>query len=132
MHIKIGPIKNIVLLGGGELLSELAIHSAKEGLNVLVLTSPRHAGGEVDGIPLLNILKSRGIPTKILEKVDRYELSEILSDMATTFALSIGAAWIFTENIIKNCFQYRLYNCHNSLLPINRGGGGFSWQRACK
>ena len=42
--------------------------------------------------------------------------------------MSIGAAWIFKDYVIKDLFKKKLYNMHGTRLPQNRGGGGFSWQ----
>lgn len=129
MNIKIGPVDNVVLLGGGKLLSEIAVYAKKQGFNVLVLTAPRHAVEKINNDnTLFQFLEAHDITTKVMEKLNEGELKEILPDVTRTFSLSLGAAWIFTESIITNILQGRLYNCHSTLLPLNRGGGGFSWQ----
>ena len=44
-----------------------------------------------------------------------------------TIGLSFGAAWIFKKNFI-DLFKGKLLNLHGSRLPLDRGGGGFSWR----
>ena len=39
----------------------------------------------------------------------------------------MGAAWIFKKDLI-NLLKGRIYNIHGTKLPLDRGGGGFSWQ----
>jgi methionyl-tRNA formyltransferase len=42
--------------------------------------------------------------------------------------LSFGARWIFSEEIITGLFESKIVNFHGTRLPIDRGGGGFSWR----
>jgi len=42
--------------------------------------------------------------------------------------LSFGARWIFSENTIEELFESKIINFHGTRLPLDRGGGGFSWR----
>lgn len=42
--------------------------------------------------------------------------------------LSFSARWIFSQNIIEELFESKIINFHGTRLPLDRGGGGFSWR----
>ena len=48
-------------------------------------------------------------------------------DIDKTLFISLGARYIFNDDLIKNIFQENLINFHRHRLPLNRGGGGYSW-----
>jgi len=45
-----------------------------------------------------------------------------------TLFISIASRWIISENQIKNLFNKNIINYHPSRLPIDTGGGDFSWK----
>ena len=130
MEIKIDKIKNIVLLGGGKLLLDLARWAKSEyGIEVLVISSPRHSKEAIESNKTLeNILKKENIKFIIVDDIKSKEVKNNTEYLTDTFYLSIGSAWIFSEDIINNLFNGKLFNLHGTRLPQNRGGGGFSWQ----
>jgi len=127
-QLSLGPINGIVLLGGGQLLRDLSLWAISEDVPLKVITSPRHALENNDGTILSEFLVNNKISHSIVEKItDTYILS-FLENTSDYFYLSLGAAWIFKNNMIKRLFNNRLFNLHGTRLPQNRGGGGFSWQ----
>ena len=119
----------MLLLGGGDLLLRLAEQSRTRGFAVDVLTSPRHAKETVSsGRPLADALGAVGIEPRIIADFDKPETAQLIGDIGDTFALSIGAAWIFRRETISGWFGDKLFNVHGRRLPQNRGGGGYSWQ----
>ena len=127
--MEIGPIKGLVLVGGGQILLELSRWASAEFLDVLVVTSPRHAEECMPGgLDLRSSLSEIDVNFIEIDDIDSLEVSNFLSETNGWLFLSIGAAWIFKESTIKNLFRDRLLNIHGSRLPTNRGGGGFSWQ----
>lgn len=127
--IDIGPIKGVVLLGGGKLVEDLAIELEALKIPVEVVTSPRHAQSVNNSDTSLEAkLKKNNIRYLVVSKIDSEEVKEFLKSSGDFFYLSIGAAWIFSETVIQELFKDRLFNAHGSRLPNNRGGGGFSWQ----
>ena len=45
-----------------------------------------------------------------------------------TLFISMGSRFIFKENIIKKVFDEKIINFHNTRLPFDKGGGGYSWR----
>lgn len=119
----------IILLGGGSLLIEMATLCKKNGASVHIVTSPRHAEENYGdkGEKYLDALKSLGIPFLLSEKINADEVKRFIGYIHDGFAISFGAAWIFTKDVIENLFQNRLYNVHGARLPRDRGAATFSW-----
>ena len=123
--IALGPIHRLLLLGGGDLLLRLAEQSRARGFAVDVLTSPRHANETVStGLRLADALGALAIKPHVIVDFDQPETAQLIGDIGETFALSIGAAWIFRKDIISGWFGDKLFNVHGRRLPQNRGGGG--------
>jgi methionyl-tRNA formyltransferase len=129
MHLKVDDIERVVLLGGGHLLLALARWCQSEGAPISVVTAPRHAAEIIEyGNSLDEILSSENIPLFVADDIASKEVSEFLGDLSKAFCLSLGAAWIFNDEVINSQFYGRLFNLHGTRLPQNRGGGGSSWQ----
>lgn len=114
-----GPIRGLVILGGGELVGEIVKLAEQISLPIKVITSPRTNFG-FDNCPKEEIL--------VVDKLSERELEPFLKNTQQFLFLSIGAPWIFSRDLIQNFFFNRLLNLHGARLPQNRGGGGFSWQ----
>lgn len=129
MYYKIDNIKRVVLLGGGPLLTALVRWCKSKSIDISVITAPRHAKEIIEkGKSLKSILSNEKVSFLVTENINSDEVVKFLGYLNSTFYLSIGAAWIFKRNIIKNLFDEKLLNLHGTRLPQNRGGGGFSWQ----
>ncbi|MFC7071591.1 hypothetical protein ACFQJ7_16910 [Halovenus rubra] len=118
--------ERVVAYGAGEVLVE-AVETARElGFNVSVVTAPRQANADIEGEPMVDLLRSRGIETVVTEDVTQNSrVNELVG--AHTVGLSFGAAWIFDDDLI-NAHDGKIVNFHGSRLPQDRGGGGFSWR----
>lgn len=125
---KVGPFKKVILLGGNDILIRICKWLHEKGHDVAVITSPRQSFEKIQGISLERLLEELPIKYTVTEKLDDSILSEFITDPNETFFLSIGAAWIFNDKIIKDVFNDNLFNLHGTRLPQYRGGGGFSWQ----
>ena len=129
MKLKIDKINRIVLLGGGDLLLRLVRWCLSKGLPVSVITSPRHANEIIEAnSSLKKILAYEKVSFLVVEDISSTKVVKFLDNLDNTFCLSLGAAWIFKDYVIKDLFKKKLYNMHGTRLPQNRGGGGFSWQ----
>jgi methionyl-tRNA formyltransferase len=125
----LGPIREIVLLGGGSsLLREVSLWANDSSYSLKVITSPRHSEEKVDGQTLIDFLDLNNISYLVVADIDCDLVRNYLSDIRYSFVISLGAAWIFSEKIIHDVFAGRLFNLHGTALPKNRGGGTFSWQ----
>jgi methionyl-tRNA formyltransferase len=129
MNLILSRIDRIVLLGGGKLIVSLVNWCKAESVPISVVTSPRHASEIVEGVQkLAEFLETNSVPYLATKDTSNKETKLFLGDLSSSFCLSLGAAWIFKEDTIKNIFNGKLFNLHGTRLPQNRGGGGFSWQ----
>jgi len=127
--VTLGPVRRLLLLGGGELLYRLAALGRQRGLAVDVVAAPRHGEENIPsaGKSLREALPGLGIKHVEIAEFAGPEARRLVGDIDHTLALSIGAPWIFRAEAI-GWFAGRLFNLHGTRLPVNRGGGGYSWQ----
>lgn len=123
-----GPIKGVVLLGGGTLLRNICLWAKSQRLPVKVITSPRHNGEIVDGESLEYFLKNLKVDVISVNSISHKTVNSFVLETEEYMFLSLGAAWIFKTSTAESLFGGRLLNLHGTRLPQNRGGGGFSWQ----
>ena len=130
-QIKFDYINNYLLFGGGDLLIKFAKHLQSKNIDVLVITSKRHFSE--------NLLFDNNHGFTFGKKLNDYSINFLISKDVSedssvqsiisnnTIGFSFGAAWIFKKQFI-DLFDGKLLNLHGSRLPIDRGGGGFSWR----
>lgn len=128
--VTLGPIRRLLLLGGGDLLFRLAEMGRRRGLAVDVMTSPDQSKEKLPGTgrSLVAALREIGIKPGVVTKFDQPETARRIGDTQATFVLSVGARWIFRPEKIERWFGGKLFNLHGTRLPQNRGGGTWSWQ----
>ena len=127
--MQFGKINNFLLFGGGDLLLKIALYLQSQNNKVCVVTSERHFSEK-----LLFISKESFGEYLINNSVDyiisknvSIDKSVIRNITKNTIGISFGAAWIFKKNFI-DLFNGKLLNLHGSRLPLDRGGGGYSWR----
>jgi methionyl-tRNA formyltransferase len=120
-------MKKIIFFGGGKFLIDLINIVKKKNIKHVVFTSPRHSREIVfDRLNFKNCLKKNNTNFYTTEKLNEELLKKEIKG-TNCIGVSIGSPWIFKKHIIK-IFESRLYNIHGANLPLDRGGGGFSWQ----
>ncbi len=126
--MRLGKIEKLLILGGGEVAAELARWSSTVGLDATIFTAPRlvETLGIQQNVEENTVLD--GTPVVICDSVDDERIAAAAGDMTGAIALSIGAAWIFKTSHIEQLFKGKLFNLHGTRLPLDRGGGGFSWR----
>jgi methionyl-tRNA formyltransferase len=75
-------------------------------------------------------LRQIGVAAKVFGHFDE-EAEKLLPHVQEPWvAISFGARWIFSESLLYGvtAFAGRLLNAHGTRLPMDRGGGGFSWR----
>lgn len=118
-----GPIEGICLLGGGTLLRSICSWALSEGAPLKVITSPRHAEERVRNETLIDFLSRNRIEHTVASEISETSVSNIINGTDNYFFLSLGAAWIFKEDVLNDLFSNKLFNLHGTRLPQNRGGG---------
>jgi len=124
-----GKITRIMLMGGGVDLARFAVDITRRDVGVVVFGGKRQLIEFVDsqqGLQLQDFLRSNGIECIESLDINVDKRSECYID-DTTLGISFGAPWLFRKEFIDR-FNGKLLNLHNTRLPQDRGGGGFSWQ----
>ena len=111
-------LNSVVFLGQSDIFSELIKINNSLKLNTLIITSSNQAK-----------LIEKKIDYKIFDKLDNKFKDFIDKNIKVkdTIFVSLGARYIFKRDTIENFFSNNLVNFHGKRLPLDAGGGGFSW-----
>lgn len=122
-----GNVKKIVLLGGLNILVNCAKYLNKKKIEYVIFSSQRQMDEEIeDGKTFSEVISKIGSKVFISKNInDDKNLKDYVDK--NTIAMSFSAAWIIKQNTI-DLFNGKIVNLHETRLPQNRGGGGFSWQ----
>lgn len=121
-----GAIDNIVFVGGSEILPELCKYALELGFSVAVVSGERLLRERVGSRILEEQLEIDGIRYYQVDDINQWEgLGNIVT--SNSFAISIGAPWIFKRNVIE-LFEGRMANIQPVGIPLFDGGAHFSWQ----
>lgn len=112
-------LKNVVFIGYSDAFSELIEINNLLNLNTLIISSS-------DQSKKINKKFEFKIFDKLTPKFYKFIKSKF--DIKKTIFISLGARYIFKKNTIKNLFSNNLVNFHSSRLPLDAGGGGYSWR----
>ena len=92
-----------------------------------------------DSYDLKSIVISSSHQAKLIKKEIKVNIFDNLNDkfkkfikknvtVENTLFISLGARYIFKKDTIENFFLHNLVNFHDARLPLDAGGGGFSWK----
>ncbi|MDC0043749.1 formyltransferase family protein [Candidatus Pelagibacter sp.] len=109
---------NIVIFGYSENFINLLKINKNNKIKTIIITTPENK-------KKINF-KSSVIFTKNFDNKVINQLKRKI-DFKKTLFISLGSRWIFNNNQIKE-FDYQLINIHSSMLPFDKGGGGYSWR----
>ena len=112
-------LKSVVFMGQSSIFAELIKINNSLNLDTTIITSP-HQSKLIDKKLSFNIFD-------ILDKKFKDFIKKKVKIENTIF-ISLGARYIFKKNIIENFFLNNLVNFHSTRLPLDAGGGGFSWK----
>ena len=111
-------IKYVFLIGSAPNISTIYKIVENQGLIPIIVTSPSQE------------LEIKGKCTcSVFSKLDGSFYSFVLDNCnpENTLFVSLGSRWIFNKETIK-IMNNNLVNFHGSRLPLDAGGGGFSWR----
>ena len=112
-------LKQVVFLGESQRFKELININNSFGLKTTIVTSSHQS--------------------KLLPKKIKFRIFDNLNDdfkkfvkknfvIENTLFCSLGPRYVFTKDILKFFFLYNLVDFHGTRLPLDAGGGGFSWK----
>jgi methionyl-tRNA formyltransferase len=127
MPFSLGPVNKLLLIGGGQVLLDVAAVGRRLGLEVFVLTSSRHLTSFASGDLGLS-LDQLGVTWKCSDNLEDGIIGLREDFSAETIPLSLSNPWIVSEGELERIFSNKLMNCHGTRLPLDRGAGGFSWR----
>jgi methionyl-tRNA formyltransferase len=116
---KIKNLKNVVFLGANESLPQMIEINKKLNLKSFIITSKDQKK-----------LISSKLKYFIFPSINLSFKNFILKNMKieNSIFISLSSRWIFTKKDINNFFKTQIINFHPSRLPLDSGGGGFSWR----
>ncbi len=114
----IKKLKSIIFLGESKSLKDLEKINKSLKLETMIVSSS-HQAKSIDN----------NIKVKVFDHLDD-TFKKLISrnfDIENTLFISLGARYIFKKETINKFFHNNLVNFHNTRLPLDAGGGGFSW-----
>jgi methionyl-tRNA formyltransferase len=116
---EIKHLKNVLLLGSISNIASLYSSIENLGLKAGIVTSSSQ-----------ELELEKGSIYSVFDKLDSSFKNFVKSDFPpeNTLFISLGARWIFNNDIIHKVMNNHLVNFHGSRLPFDAGGGGFSWR----
>lgn len=111
-------IKDIFFIGSNNNFEKLISLNKKFNLNSFILTHNPNFKSIKNTIFFPYQKFTTEIKNQILEK----------SNPNNTLYISLSSRWIFKDYEINKIFKGNLINFHNSRLPLDAGGGGYSWR----
>ena len=112
-------LNTVVFLGQSDVFSKLIEVNNSLKLSTFIVTSSHQS-------KLINKKIDRKIFDKLDDKFKNYINKN--TKIKNTIFISIGARYIFKKDTIKNFFLNNLVNFHGTRLPLDAGGGNFSWK----
>ena len=111
-------LKNIVILGYLEKYDQIKAINKDLNINTHLITSPSFKNRKNDE------------DHKVFSKLDKNFNKFIRKNfnINETLFVSFGPRWIFKKDLISKLMNNNLVNFHSSRLPLDAGGGGFSWR----
>jgi len=115
----IKPLKHIVFLGAAPNIIDISDTIQRLNLDYSFITSPSQLH-----------LYPKGMNPEVFDKIDDSFIEFIKSsyNIKETLFVSLAARWIFNKKIYHSLMDKQLVNFHGTRLPLDSGGGGFSWR----
>ena len=115
----IKDLKFVILMGQSSVFDELIKINSLLNLSTTIITSS-HQSKLIDKKLNFNIFNN------LDKKFEDFIKKKV--KIQNTIFISLGARYIFKKEIIEKFFLNNLVNFHSTRLPLDAGGGGFSWK----
>ena len=112
-------LRHVVFLGAAPNIKEIVGALVDLDIEYSLITSPSQASSFPEDLSV-----------HVFKKLDDSFISFVKSSycIEETLFVSLAARWIFKSEIFANLMKNQLVNFHGTRLPIDSGGGGFSWR----
>ncbi len=127
-RISYGKIDHFLLIGGGFLLGEFAVHLKKKGYQVNVFVAKRHVDEVIsdEGFSFKELLEKNKIEYHSPRDINEDEVF-IEAGNRGGMGIGFGETWSFTKRTTE-LFNGRLLDVMGIRLPQYRGGAHYTWQ----
>lgn len=118
-YFSLNKLKTIVIMGAHSKLEELIKINYHNGIKTIIITTSNQSHQI-----------NKNIKVKKFDKINK-KFDEFLKcncNIKNTLFISISARYIFKKKTIRDIFHNNLINFHGSRLPLDAGGGGYSWR----
>jgi methionyl-tRNA formyltransferase len=112
-------INNIVIFGTSNVIKKVVDHNSSLKIKTHIITTS-------DQIKLGDNTFGYKVFDKFDQKLKKYLLHSV--EVEKTLFVSFGCRYIFKDEDINEFFKKNLVNFHGSRLPMDKGGGHFSWR----
>ena len=112
-------LSSVVFLGQSDVFSELIKINNRLNLETIIITSS-HQSKLID--KKIDFQVFDNLDDKFKDFINKRVKKE------NTIFISHSARYIFKKDTIENFFLNNLVNFHGTRLPLDAGGGGFSWK----
>ena len=111
-------INTVVFLGYEKIHEELAKINKKLKIKSVIISSKT----KIHSKNKINFYRKQ----KLDKDFEKLILKNCKPD--NTLFISLSARWFFKKKIINDLLKNNLINFHNARLPVDAGGGGYSWR----
>ena len=123
-------LKNIVLIGGGDLMAVSAKIFKELNFNVTMIVATRHIDEKLalSNNTLADYCKELSINPHVITDINlltKKQLSAIIPKHS--LALCFGPAWVFNNQVLSEFF-YGMFNINAIPIPHYLGGAHYTWQ----
>ena len=118
-HFYINNLDKIIILGTHQDIKQLLDVNNLLGIKTTIITTTSQS-------KQMNLKSNCYKFDKIDKRFENFIKKNF--DVKKTLFISISARYIFKKKTISNLFNNNLINFHGSRLPLDAGGGGYSWR----
>ncbi len=129
-NISFAPLKNIVLIGGGDLMVASTKVLKSLGFELTIITATRHINEKLvlSDETLAQACQQLTNTPHVLDDINQLNKQQLLAIIPdNAIAICFGPAWVFSEKIIQQ-FHYGMFNINAIPIPHYLGGAHYTWQ----
>ncbi|PCH97326.1 MAG: hypothetical protein COB83_02280 [Gammaproteobacteria bacterium] len=129
-NVNFAKLKNIVLIGGGDLMVASAKTLKALNFNISVIAAKRHINEQLilSNETLAHACQRLAISSGALDDINQLNEQTLAKKIPNSaMAICFGPAWVFSEQVIQQ-FHYGMFNINAIPIPHYLGGAHYTWQ----